>query len=208
MRFRPAPVACALIAILALAACASPGSAEIGSTGQPSPTASAVSPPTPSPAPTVDPADVTTWTITAEGIGPIKRAAAYPDALSELTTFEAAELCPGAVELSRDATAGVLLSLSADGTEVATVWVAGRAGDDGVVPASPATDAGIRLGSSGEELAAAYPDLETVAQIGADTYGYAVGDDATGWIDFIVDGGIVTTIGSSERQAAPREFCG
>lgn len=141
----------------------------------------------------------------------MQRGAVYPDAISSLAEFEAtesSELCSGAITLSRDEeTAELLVRLDGERSQVTSIWVAGRPGADGASPASPATPTGIRLGSTRDELVAAYPDLSSVAQIGPDAYCYAVGDDANGWIDFVVEGGRVVTVGSSERPQTPRSIC-
>jgi len=47
----------------------------------------------------------------------------------------------------------------------------------------------------------------TVVQRGADTWGYAVGSDADGWLQFIVENDAVVLMGASERQKAPKEWC-
>jgi hypothetical protein len=221
----PSKIALAVLVVAALAGCTTAASQAGGSTMEPSPvppsaeSTSSAEEPTPSTeatpseepgaAPAVpDPADVTGWEVSAAGIGPIERAAAFPGDTEQLTTFTTSEVCPGVVTFSKDAAAGLLVTLTAGGSQISTVWVTGRPGEDGTVPASPVTAAGIRLGSTGDELAAAYPDLVSVVQIGADAFGYAVGDDSAGWIDFVVEGDIVTTMGASEVPRAPKEFCG
>ena len=207
MRFRRVGAMCALVATLALAACASPVAAETGSSVRPSPTSSATPTPVPSPTPTataaaVDPADLTTWTITADGIGPLVRGADAAEVVGALTTFEAIEWCTGFMRLQRDATAGIVMSLSEDGARIRTVLVS--RGADG---ASPITEEGIRLGSSTEELTAAYPDLATVGQPGADAWAYAVQADADSWIQFVAEDDVVVLIGVSDRTTVPKEPC-
>jgi len=56
-------------------------------------------------------------------------------------------------------------------------------------------------------VTAAYPDLVTVVQRGADSWGYAVGSDADGWLQFIVESDAVVLMGASERRMAPKEWC-
>ena len=207
MRFRTAPVMLALVATLALAACASPGAAETSSTVPPSPTSSPTPTPTPTPtdsAPAVDPADMSTWTITADGIGPVERGADSAQIVDALTAFDANEMCPGIVGLQRDASAEIMMSLADDG-HISKVWVTAW-GNDG--SASPMTEAGIRLGSSMEELTAAYPDLSTVVQRGADTWVYSVQPDPEGMIDFVVEDDVVRLIGASDSSMTPKEWCG
>lgn len=198
----------ATIAVLGLVGCASPGEAI---TSEPTPTASS-SAPTPTPSETtpvaVDPADVTTWVITSGGIGPIERGAPYGEVVAGLPSFEVSEWCAWVVGLTAEGVASVLVTHPEGGEEITSVWVTGRASEAGVVPASPATEAGIVLGSTSDELTAAYPDLEQVNQIGADSFGYAVGDDANGYLDFVVENGVVVMIGVQDVAGVPKEFCG
>ncbi|SFR69825.1 hypothetical protein SAMN05428970_0797 [Agromyces sp. CF514] len=168
--------------------------------------------PTPTPTPTVvalDPADVTTWVITTEGMGPIQQGAAYPEVVAGLPAFEAAEdWCPWVVGLSSDGVAPMLLTHPEGAVEITSVWVNGRVADGGTAPASPATEAGIRLGSTMDELTAAYPDLEAVNQTGPESFGYAVGDEASGYLDFLVEDDQVVLIGVQGVAGVPKEFCG
>lgn len=215
-RYRPAGAKTAALvaislAVMSLAACTPPDPTVDTPTATAMPSRTPVESPPPSATPTAvaaDPGDVTTWTVTAEGIGPLERNAAYADSIAAITGFDESELCPGVMTLSHEGAGQFALVLGDDGASTRAVWVTGRAGADGAEPESPSTDNGIRLGSSATELTAAYPDLILVAQIGSDTYGYAVGDDTAGWIDFIVSDETVTTIGSSERASAPKEICG
>lgn len=198
----------AVIVVFALTGCASPGEALAG---EPTP-AQPTPPPTPTssePAPpAVDPADVTTWAITAAGIGPIERGASYPEVIAGLPAFEVSEWCAGVAELSAEGTAPLLVVRAEGGEEISAVWVTGRADEAGAVPASPATEAGIVLGTTMDELAAGYPDLQQVNQVGENSFGYAAGDDANGYVNFIVEDEVVVTIGVRDRAGVPKEFCG
>jgi hypothetical protein len=215
-RYRPAgakitALVAMSLAMISLAACTQPDQTVHAPTATAAPSPTPVESPPASATPSAveaDPGDVTTWTVTAEGIGPLERNVAYADSTARITGFDASELCPGVMTLSQEGAGHIALVLGDDGASTRSVWVTGRAADSGSVPESPSTANGIRLGSSMSELAAAYPDLEVVAQIGADAYGYAVGDDTAGWIDFIVEDETVVTMGSSERARAPREMCG
>ena len=219
-KYRPAGAKAATLvamslAVISLTACTQPDqtvhtpTATPTATATPSPTPVESPPPSATPtAVTADPGDVTTWTVTAEGIGPLVRNVAYADSIARITGFDASELCPGVMTLSQEGAGHIALVLADDGASTRSVWVTGREGEYGSVPESPSTEHGIRLGSSMSALTAAYPDLVLVAQIGADADGYAIGDDTAGWIDFIVEDETVVTMGSSERARAPKEMCG
>lgn len=199
----------AVVVVLTLAACTSSAVAEAG--GEPTSSAAPVTPaatPTPTPSPTlepvVDPSDVTTWTVSAESIGPVIRGAAYADLVPDTAAFTVAGWCQGVMAFDGEGTAQFVIRLSDDEAQVRAVWVVPGAVEE---PLSPATAEGIRLGSTTAALTAAYPDLVTVVQRGADTWGYAVGSDADGWLQFIVEDDAVVLMGASERQMAPKEWC-
>jgi hypothetical protein len=211
MRFRAAPAVCAVLMMPALAGCTFSGAGATVSPSLPPASSSPVAAPTVPPAPAasvsaeVDPADMTTWTITTDGIGPIERGADSAEVVGELASFQASEWCPGVVGLERDGAAQVVLSLAEDGVQISNVWVSSRPEDRS---ASPMTEEGIRLGASTAELTTAYPDLSTVVQRGTDTLVYAAGSDEGGWVDFVIDDDVVVLIGASDRPSAPKEWCG
>ncbi|MFD6055910.1 hypothetical protein [Agromyces sp. NPDC060279] len=200
------------IAALLLAGCASEPKPTPTPTGSETPT------PTATPTPTVaapDPADVTTWVISGAGFGPVSRGAAYPGVAEPLTAFELAPVDEGCPRLSTLSPVGdssdaaaLLLIVSEAGDAVEDVWVSGSPDASGALPLAPRTAEGIGLGSSTDELTAAYPELQQIAQVSAEAFGYAVGDEERGWIDFIVVEDVVTSIGSSAEPRAPKEFCG
>lgn len=209
MRFRIAPMAGLLLVTLALAGCTSAATVSDDSAGAVTPTSSAPSSPSPMPTPEpssapMDPADVTAWMISGTGIGPIERGAEYPDVVDGVTGFEASEWCAGIPVLERDETTRIVLGLSDDGTQVSNMWVMSQLRDGS---ASPATAAGIRLGSSAAELTAAYPDLSLLVQRGADTWVYVLEDGPGAWIGFVVDAEAVVMIGVSDQRSVPKEWC-
>ncbi|GAA2452332.1 hypothetical protein [Agromyces soli] len=218
---RPSRTSVAVAAGLAIAALLLAGCA---SAPEPTPSPTASETPTPPPAPTPspattvaapDPADVTTWVISGAGFGPVERGAVFPGVAEPLSAFELAPVdasCPrlstlSPVEDSSDA-AALLLIVSESGDRVEDVWVSGSPDASGALPVAPRTAEGIGLGSSTDELTAAYPELQQIAQVSAEAFGYAVGDEEGGWIDFIVVEDVVMSIGSSAEPRAPKEFCG
>ncbi|MCM3658683.1 hypothetical protein M3147_15610 [Agromyces mediolanus] len=205
------------IAALLLAGCASEPEPTPSppATSSPTPTAS----PTPAPVPSAaapDVADLTTWTISGAGFGPVVRGAAYPEVATPLTAFDLAPVdaaCPRLFTLALAAddgpsVAALLLIVSETGDRVEDVWVSGSPDASGTLPLAPRTAEGIGLGSRIDELTAAYPELQQIAQLSAEGFGYAVGDAERGWIDFIVVEDVVTSVGSSAEPRAPKEFCG
>ncbi len=72
---------------------------------------------------------MSTWTITAAGIGPVERGADSAQILDALAAFEANEMCPGIVGLQRAASAEIVISLADDG-HISKVWVTAW-GNDG-----------------------------------------------------------------------------
>ncbi|MDQ0894749.1 hypothetical protein [Agromyces ramosus] len=214
-RIRPfvsmaAAFAVSVVAVLGLAGCEPPGEAVASEPKTAAPSVSLT--PTPTPIETmpasVDPADVTTWLITTGGIGPFERGASYQEVIAGLPSFEVSEWCPWVAGLSAEGAGSMILTHPEGGEEIISAWVTGRADEAGTIPASPSTEAGIMLGSTMDELGAAYPDLQQVNQVGADSFGYAVGDDSNGYLDFIVEDGAVVLIGVQDVAGVPKEFCG
>lgn len=171
-----------VVAALSLTACATPGAAvDEGPVPSSVPDQATGSPPPPttSPTSTIDPSDMTTWTLSGEGVGPIDLGAAYPEVLGAVPDFEKAEWCEGVVRLHREGTATAVLFLSADGASVETITVSG------MDVAAPATAEGISLGSSMDDLFAAHPDLSLTNQPAADAWTYATPTDAGGSMSFL-----------------------
>ena len=96
----------------------------------------------------VDPSDVTTWTVSAESIGPVVRGAAYADLVADTAAFTVTAWCPGVAAFDGEGTAQFVIGLSDDGALVRAIWVVRGAVED---PVSPATAEGIRIGSSTAE---------------------------------------------------------
>ncbi|MFK4730689.1 hypothetical protein ROT00_13445 [Agromyces mediolanus] len=202
--------AVAAIAALLLAGCASEPEPTPSPTATPTPTPSST--PTPTPTETEaapDPADPSGWLISADGIGPIERGAPYPEAISSLTDLYSVEpsgLCPELVYLKHPEKAELLVIRSEDGASVYRVWAFSSARDAGGLRNGGATDAGIGLGATVEELQAAYPELELVIERPSSDV-YAVGDDGSGWIIFTAVDGVVGGIAAADTKFAPQELC-
>lgn len=202
------------IAALLLTGCASEPESTPSPTASetPKPTATPTPTPTLTPTPTPvaapDPADPSSWLISADGIGPIERGAAYPEAIDSLTglySVEPSGLCPELVYLRRDGAADVLVIRSEDGSSVRRIWVLGSVRDPEGLRDGGVTEAGIRLGATVAELQA-YPDLELVIERPSSTV-YSIGDDEAGWVIFTVVEGVVSAIAAAETKFTPQELC-
>ena len=195
---------------LALTGCAPVGedsAAGPSTTAAAQPAATPASPPTQSATPTVTPVDstdVSSWVISAGGIGPIVRGADLAATAGALPGFDPGEQCPGIVVYSPDGEAQIVMELTDQGTRIKNLWVSTAGSDAGL---SPATAAGIRVGSSMEDLSAAYPDLTTDVQRGPDTWVYSDRSDPDGVVDFVVDDDTVFSIGSTDGSGTPKEWC-
>ncbi|KQQ95045.1 hypothetical protein ASF62_00310 [Leifsonia sp. Leaf325] len=165
------------------------------------PTQAATATPTVTP---VDGTDISSWLISAEGIGPIARGADLAATAGSLPGFDPSELCRDIVVYSPGGKTQIVMELSDQGTRISNLWVS--SGADDAVP-SPASEAGIRVGSSMEELSAAYPDLTTDVQRGAHTWVYSDRSDPEGVVDFVVDDDTVFSIGSTDGSGTPKEWC-
>lgn len=186
------PIRAALLAgsVLALlSGCAAPGGAADAGTpaATPTPTAAATSTPiaTPTPTPTAqidDPADSGTWVIgfdTAAGIPVGGSIAAFARAAGLERVDDTVDCPPGFWSpRSFDGTLRVsLLAAESRGTDVpdpvlsyANAHI--EAAGDGPVAGSPSTPEGIRLGSTEEQLLAAYPGIVKGSSRYDDVMGY------------------------------------
>ncbi|KQX07213.1 MULTISPECIES: hypothetical protein [unclassified Leifsonia] len=175
--------------------------AQSTSTPASSPTESATAAPTVTP---LDSADVSSWVISAQGIGPIVRGADFATTAGSLPGFDPGELCRDIVIYSPGGITQIVIELSDQGTRISNLWV--LSGADRTVP-SPETEAGIRVGSTMEELSAAYPDLTTDVQRGHDTWVYSDRSDPEGVVDFVVNDDTVFSIGATDGSGTPKEWC-
>ncbi|MFF2053660.1 hypothetical protein ACFVU2_18805 [Leifsonia sp. NPDC058194] len=181
----------------------------------PTPTAPPTATSTHTPTPTIDAADPSTWTIGFDGVGPAKLGMSLTDAAAALPTFDDATdpLCaPGQRNFGdRAGTSSlVLFGRAASDDDLVTIIVSG-----GRVGASastrPHTAEGIGVGSTLEELTAAYDDLAvtgTYSNIdGTHPRFYGLSGAGATWITFEVLHGVVDRILVGPSQTIPSEYC-
>ncbi|MGH1550541.1 hypothetical protein ACRAWB_15730 [Leifsonia poae] len=134
-------------------------------TPTPTPTATA-----PLPAPSEDPADPATWILGFDQVGGVRfgESSAALAAAAKLVAVDDTIDCPPGYwsESAPDITVEIsLLEDDKRGTAVQDPVLtyaafSVRTASEEIVPASPSTEAGIRLGSTESDLMAAYPDLQ------------------------------------------------
>lgn len=157
-------------------------------TPSPSPSVSPSASPTPSPTPSAaDPADPSTWVVTQEGMGPFRLGASFADASALVPNGQSA--CTG-VTYGFDNALWVAEGNNTPGTVQMVLWDGGQGGP------GPVTAEGIGIGSSADEVRAAYPD--------ATEEGMYL---RTGAVYFDVETGAVRAIGVTPGEI-PSEFCG
>lgn len=167
--------------------------------------------PTPSPTPTADaapvysPDDFASWTIDFTGVGPLLLGTPVEEAAAVVTL--PSESCrPGVVSYLGFSAAGVSPDAGAP-MESVLVMYSPDAVDRGEVTAWPATEEGITIGSTIDEVLAAYPDAVGY-QTAYDTTVYSITDGSV-FIHFDDYGqGTLQSIVVSIYDQRPKEFCG
>ncbi|MFC4139034.1 MULTISPECIES: hypothetical protein [unclassified Microbacterium] len=194
--------------------------------GTPTPTSSTAPPPTSvqSPTPTpietehtnpeADPADPTTWTITAEGMGPVQLDELFADAVAGVPTWTVDENCTWAA-FWNDQETGVTAYFARDSEvsdgNVTTIDVASTT--DTVQPQDgPRTADGLGVGSTRDDVLAAHPDaVEQKPTIG-DGALLRVGPAGEGqgaiFFSFRAGEDTVSAVTVTAREEPPYEVCG
>ncbi|WP_257502762.1 hypothetical protein [Microbacterium sp. zg.B185] len=163
----------------------------------------------PTPTPTTDPADPSTWLISEAGIGPITLNAPFSDAVAQLPTD---------VERDPEVCTHSVLWQDADGDNL---WIVRDASRDDAAPlelvewgdwtepydvGGPRTAAGIGVGSTVDEVWAAYPDaLETTQRISPDIHYISV--DAI-FFSYREPSTVINVVTVTDAEQPPYEICG
>ena len=161
------------------------------------------------PAPTAssaNPDDAASWTISYEGIGPVAWGQSSDEARASLGDFTEVpvEQCPELLVFESETLPNVWLVLDGDGVTIDQVVVTADSAD--AVSESPKTAEGIGVGSTVDEVVAAYPDAEVEEVPVADTR-YSV-TDGSGWINIVVRDAVVHEIVVRDEAAVSYEVCG
>lgn len=198
-------------AVVLLAGCATAAAPES------SPTASPSTEPAPTPSPTAtpeaDPADPTTWIISGAGIGPVEVGGDFAATLGTLPdSWTNDDVCEwSAWWMSEDPSYGVYF---VRGTESDTAPISEMsvysAAEDLTTVTGPRTAEGLGVGSTAEELIAAYPDAEQgTAEIGSITWLEIPGDLAGNvFFQFREGETEASSVVVTSREAPSYEVCG
>ncbi|MFF1572617.1 hypothetical protein ACFVWR_07720 [Leifsonia sp. NPDC058292] len=178
------------------------------------PTATPTPTPTPIPAATgspVDPSDPSTWIIDFDGVGPVTLGSSFDAQRQLLPAFTDVtySICSAAyLDLQAPNELSFLFIRPGDGSDVTAGIAIGSfeaTRDSG--PYTPRTMEGIGLGSTEQELKAAYPDIQQTGTYGdgAITVFYGITDGNGGWIVFRVIDGRVNDIQIANEAHIPNE---
>jgi hypothetical protein len=196
----------ALLLPLLLAACTAPAP-NPSPTATPTVTATVTPTPTPTPEP-VPAAPVYTdntadWIITYTGIGPIEFSQAFSQIAASIPSPERfTEACPPLALYSSGIQPQVGVAFVDD---VPWDLVVATFGQEALTDQAPHTAEGIRVGSTADEVLAAYPDALLNGEV---AYGaYVVTNGAGGYITFALTESIVESIHVSNKPSAPKEYC-
>jgi hypothetical protein len=206
-----ASIAILLLSAAALSACATQG--EPASTPSGSPSASAEPTPTPTPTPTpaatVDSDDPSTWVITDDGMGPIALGDPFPDALGLMPqgTTNDTERCAWTAWWSApDRSYQVYAARASDAAEDGPVIDVNAASwSDPAAADGPRTAEGVGIGSTVDEVRAAYPDaIETPDAVDPSIVHLRVGRI---FFDYR-ETPVIVSVTVTTADAPPYEVCG
>jgi hypothetical protein len=168
--------------------------------------------------PPMDPGDPSTWIIGDGAVGPLQLSASIEDAVANVPglTVDDGEVCRSAAFGDAPQVYVIVPPGPQSGSPVQLIYVAVTGGVDRPDPAiaakSPKTNAGIGIGSSLEELQAAYPGIQPAGNLveGNQQPFYALPQSDGSWVtlDMNGDGSAVMDIVVSRLAQTPKEFCG
>ncbi len=191
-----------MLGVLVLAGCAGAG---VQSSPSPSASVSVTATSTPTP----DLTDPGNWVVGFGSVGPLKVGSTLADAGSALDPFTKQQqtVCPWLIILtSPTAFPGVSVWVPVGDDTIIDQLVVGD-GSAGEVPHSPRTAAGIGLGSSVDQIMAAYPDAVVSPGRNESTV-YSVTDGSGFYINMSVRSGAVNSLVTRDTTAIDGEYCG
>lgn len=209
--------AAAAIGILLLAGCAGAPDAPSSSPAPTPPETTATTEPSPDPVPTsapeptADPADLSSWVISEDGIGPIGIGADFDAVLAELpdawTTD--AENCSWTAWLNEGSRQQYFVRPSdgsSNGVQIVSVadWEENPSADD-----APKTTDGLSIGSTRDEILMAYPEaVESTTSIGEYTLlALPSAGEATVFFQFRADAEQASAVTVTTGEEPPYEVC-
>jgi len=167
--------------------------------------------------PPMDPGDPSTWIIGDGAVGPLQLSAPIEDAEASVPglTVDNSGWCHSSTFGDAPQIDVIVPPGPQPGDPVQLIYVDVAGGVDRPDPAiaakSPKTEAGIGVGSSLEELQAAYPGIQPAGNIveGDQQPFYALPQSDGSWItlDMNADGSAVRDIVVSRQARTPKEFC-
>jgi hypothetical protein len=167
--------------------------------------------------PAMDPGDPSTWIIGDGAVGPLQLSAPIEDAEASVPgmTVDDGGWCRSAAFGDSPQIYAIVPPGPQPGDPVQLIYVAVTGGVDRPDPAiaakSPKTEAGIGIGSSLDELQAAYPGIQPAGNLveGDQQPFYALPQSDGSWVtlDMSGDGSAVMDIVVSRQSRTPKEFC-
>jgi hypothetical protein len=158
--------------------------------------------------------DPATWVIGFTEVGPLSIGGSIDEARGAMTAFadaSAPDECPLVVfDGIEDDVPTIWAEPDAGLTTIAQLVVTGSGGSTEFTSGSPRTADGIGVGSTREQLLAAYPGIEQQNDDEPPAFAYYALTDGSGrYIDFAVDGeGRVDSIALHDSPVPPSEYCG
>ena len=205
-------VLCVTVALAGCAPLTSPVRTSEASTSTPESTTPT---PTPSAPMSTKPAD---WVITFDGVGPLTLGgslAAELPATAPAYEVAAADDCPNPTTsiLKAESNPTIWLQSTGEGSdEIGLIAIGGDVPDDARMSGSPRTEKGVKVGSSLNELLAAYPTGTREGTPESPPFRFLVkGADASQedrYLVFTIDKDVVQTILVQTHPGVVHEFCG
>ena len=189
---------------LLLSGCTSPGA----DVQEPSPSPPATPPAAVPAGPDLD--DPSSWVIGFTSVGPLDRGGRLTDERASMSAFttKVQDACPSVTGFDRPDLPAIWITDPYGTGAIDQIIVQRWGSPETVASTSPRTAEGIGIGSTADEIAAAYPSI-TKTDVPYGTGYYSLPDDAGNWINFNVgESGVVDTIAVQDTAVMNEEYCG